>query len=290
MAALLDNRLDTCVRHVFAGSGYLLGRFECPPGAERWHTVNWIGPQPHVVVPDTAVRLTPDGGESYVSTVNHTLVYDRDVRFHRRLVSAEGDRCTFAIISDRFAAELGIEPPGRAAGRPRLRHGWCGARAYVLLQQVRSALGGATPDLLAVDEAVLAVLRHAARAVSPATAQPTTRARTARARREAVEEVKALLAAQLTRRWTLAELAATVHYSPYCLARMFRASTGRPISQYRRELRLRASLPDATRPRADLSGIAAAYGFSSHSHYTRAFRAAFGCTPTQARTGQVLTR
>jgi AraC-like DNA-binding protein len=293
MAALLDDRVDACVRHVFAGSGYVLGRFDCPPGADRWRTVNWIGPQPHVVVPDTAVRLAPAGGEPYVSTVNHALVYDRDVQFRRHLVSAEGDRCTFAIISDPLATELGVEPSRRPIGRPRLRHGWCSATAYALLQRARAELARPAPDLLAVDEAVLAVLRHAARAVArptadkdgPRPAQP----RAARARREAVEEVKALLAAQLARRWTLPELAAAVHYSPYCLARMFRASTGRPIASYRRELRLRASLPDATRPRADLSGVAAAYGFSSHSHYTRAFRAAFGCTPSQARMRQVLT-
>lgn len=68
MAALLDERVDACVRHVFTGAGYVLGRFDCPPGAARWASVNWIGDQPHVVVPDTAVRLLPEGGETYVST------------------------------------------------------------------------------------------------------------------------------------------------------------------------------------------------------------------------------
>jgi AraC-like DNA-binding protein len=290
---LLDERVDACVRHVFAGSGYVLGRFDCPPGAERWGTVNWIGTQPHVVVPDTAVRLAPAGGEPCVSTVNHVLVYDRDVQFRRHLVSAKGDRCTFAIISDPLARELGVEPLRRPPGRPRLRHAWCNASAYAQLQHARTALAGPAPDLLAADEAVLMVLRHAAGAVGQGSAGaaggPAAQPRAARARRDAVEEVKALLAAQLTRRWTLSELAAAVHYSPYCLARMFRVGTGQSISGYRRELRLRASLPEATRPRADLSGVAAAYEFSSHSHYTRAFRAAFGCTPSQARSCQVLT-
>lgn len=282
MTALLDDRIDGCVSHVFAGSGYVLGRFDCPPGAERWSTINWIGAQPHVVVPDTAVRLTPDGGESYVSTMNHVLVYDRDVEFRRDLISAEGDRCTFAIVSDALAAELGIDQP-RRRGRPRLRHGWCNASVYALAQRVRAALERPDPDLLGVDEATLSVLRHAVRAVGPAPSPRAARARTMRAWREAVESVKAMLAAQPARRWTLAELAAAVHYSPYCLARMFRATTGRPIAEYRRHLQLRASLPEATRPGADLSGIATAYGFSSHSHYTRAFRATFGCTPSQAR-------
>ena len=85
------------------------------------------------------------------------------------------------------------------------------------------------------------------------------------------------------RPWTLAELAARVHYSPYFLTRLFRRLTGYSIAGYRQQLRLRLSLEQALRPAADLSAIAAGYGFSSHSHYTRAFRQAFGCTPSQAR-------
>jgi AraC family transcriptional regulator len=288
MAAVVDARVDPCVRHVFEGSGYVLGRFDCPPGAERWATVNWIGTQPHVVVPDTAVRLIPDGGEAYVSTVNHVLVYDRDVCFRRRLISAEGDRCTFAIVSDELATELGLERRVRG-GRPRLRYGPCAAGTYAALHRVRAALRDPKADLLAVDEAMLDVLRHAAVQVAPA-GPGRQRPTTAQARRAAVEEVKALLAADPARRWTLGELGAAVHYSPYCLARMFRAATGYPVAGYRRQLLLRASLPAATSRDADLSGVAAAFGFSSHSHYTRAFRQAFGCTPSQARAaGQVLT-
>jgi AraC family transcriptional regulator len=289
MAALLDVRPDACVRHVFAGSGYVLGRFDCPPGAERWTTVNWIGAQPHVVVPDTAVRLIPEGGETYVSTVNHVLVYDRDVTFRRQVVSADGDRCTFAILSDPLAAELGLGRPRR--GRPRLRHGPSGARDYALAQAARAALAATDPDLLAVDEALLAVLRHAADRVDAPVPDRAGRTGTERAHREAVEAVKALLATDLPRRWTLSQLGAAVHYSPYCLARVFRARTGYPIAGYLRQLRLRASLPEATAPGTDLSTVATAYGFSSHSHYTRAFRQAFGRTPSQARRArQVLTR
>jgi len=87
----------------------------------------------------------------------------------------------------------------------------------------------------------------------------------------------------LRRVWTLAELGAAVHYSPYFLARTFHRHTGYPIARYRRLLCLRQSLPRVLRTGADLSRIAAEHGFSSHSHYTRAFRAAFGCTPSQAR-------
>jgi AraC-like DNA-binding protein len=140
-------------------------------------------------------------------------------------------------------------------------------------------------DPLRLDEAMLSLLEAAA--TTPWTA---AKARP-RAHRAAVEEVQRLVACAPSRPWTLAELAARVHYSPYFLARLFRRLTGYSIAGYRQQLRLRLSLEQALKPAADLSAIAAGYGFSSHSHYTRAFRQAFGCTPSQARagSGQVLS-
>jgi AraC-like DNA-binding protein len=129
---------------------------------------------------------------------------------------------------------------------------------------------------LLLDELVMAVLGQAARCVVEGPAVGGHQ-------RRAVEEVKAALAADPTRQWRLAELGALVHYSPYTLARMFRRGTGYSVVEYRQQLRLRQSLGHALRGTGDFSDIAARYGFSSHSHYTRAFRRAFGCTPSQAR-------
>ena len=126
------------------------------------------------------------------------------------------------------------------------------------------------------------------RLLGAAAATPWTAARVRlRTHLAAVEEVQRLVASAPARSWTLAELAARVHYSPYFLARIFRRLTGYSIAGFRQQLRLRLSLEQALNPAADLSAIAAGYGFSSHSHYTRAFRQAFGCTPSQARAGSV---
>jgi AraC-like DNA-binding protein len=146
----------------------------------------------------------------------------------------------------------------------------------------------------------MAVLAHAARqagadvpdGVAPDGAGPdragADRSLAGRAQRHAVEEVKAALAAEPSRAWSLAELAALVHYSPYRLARLFRARTGYTVCGYRQQLRLRLSLPEVLAGE-DLAGVAARYGFASHSHFTALFRRTFGRTPSQARR-QVLSR
>lgn len=248
---------------LFTGSGYVLGRFECPPDAERWRSVDWIGPQAHVVLPETAVRIGAEHGETDVCTANEVVVYEGDTYYRRALVSPEGDRCTFLAVGDELAEEL--RPPGPAP----IHHRACPAAAYVAHRRALARLGS---DPLALDETLLAVL-----ALIMGTPYQRTRSST-------VDAVKALIAADPVRRRRLAELAEAVHYSPFFLARMFRSHTGHAIARYRRDLCLRQSLPFALEAGADLSRIALRFGFSSHSHYTQAFRKAFGCTPSQART------
>jgi AraC family transcriptional regulator len=267
---------DPCVNGLVAGPGYLVGRFRCGPESSRWREVNWIGEQPHVVVPHTTVRLLPAAGEAYVSTVNDVIIYDRDVHYRRQLVSDEGDRCTFVVVGDVLAEELRLDR-GERRSRPRLRHGPSGATSFARSHGIRAALAHPDPDRLLVDELVMAVLADAARRVVDGPAV------VGRHQRRAVEEVKAVLVADPARPWRLAELAALVHYSPYALARMFRRGTGYSIVVYRQQLRLRQSLAHTLRGTGGFSEIAARYGFSSHSHYTRVFRRTFGCTPSQAR-------
>ena len=64
------------------------------------------------------------------------------------------------------------------------------------------------------------------------------------------------------------------------LCRLFRRHTGMTLHEYRTELRLRDALDRLASRRGDLTRIALDLGFSSHSHFTAAFRRAFGMTPT----------
>jgi AraC-like DNA-binding protein len=273
MPRMLDRAAGRHARHEFAGSGYVLGRFRCPAGDARWDALDWIGEWPHVVLPETPVRIGPSDSRAELRTVNEVVVYEGDTHYRRVAVSTDGDRCAFIAVEPALADELDL-----ASGRPGVRHAPADPHAFLGLHRARAALAGGDPDLLAVDEALLAVIGHAARRTGRTSVDTRTDSRAA-----AVATVREILASTPARQWTLAELGAAVHYSPYCLARMFRRHTGSTIAAYRRQLCLRASLPRALRPGADLARIAVDHGFSSHSHYTAAFRKHFGCTPTQAR-------
>ncbi|RFU37836.1 helix-turn-helix domain-containing protein [Actinomadura logoneensis] len=82
----------------------------------------------------------------------------------------------------------------------------------------------------------------------------------------------------------LDELAGLVGSSPHHLSRVFRRVTGRTITAYRNDLRVRAVLEDlAQGPDTALADLAAAHGFTDHSHLTRTIRNHLGECPSALR-------
>lgn len=128
---------------------------------------------------------------------------------------------------------------------------------------------------LGANEALIALLRDALRmkALWPV-ASPQTR--------RLIRRAKEYLDARFTQRVQLSEVSAAVGASPAYLTDVFRRVEGISLQRYAIQLRLARALielphaPDITRLALDL-------GFSSHSHFTLAFRRGFGCTPSQFR-------
>ncbi len=97
------------------------------------------------------------------------------------------------------------------------------------------------------------------------------------------EAVKIYLASRLCERITLDDVARAVYASPFHLARLFQQRTGMPVHRYLTLLRLRASLERLAGGENNLTALALELGFSSHSHFTDAFRREFGRTPSDVR-------
>jgi AraC-like DNA-binding protein len=102
---------------------------------------------------------------------------------------------------------------------------------------------------------------------------------TTHARRRLADRVKVLLASDLSRRWTLADIGAEIGCSPVYLTQVFRQVEGVPLYRYHLHLRLARAL-DLVPRSEDLSALAADLGFSSHSHFANAFRQAYGRSPS----------
>jgi AraC-like DNA-binding protein len=93
------------------------------------------------------------------------------------------------------------------------------------------------------------------------------------------DRVKVLLASDLSRRWSLADIAAEIGGSSVYLTQVFQQVEGLPLYRYHLQLRLARAL-DLIGRYDDLCALSLDLGFSSHSHFTAAFKQAFGRSPT----------
>ena len=144
-------------------------------------------------------------------------------------------------------------------------------RCASFVQQAAGAPGGE----FRADEELLALL-HEALAMPPPrrVASPNTR--------RLIRRAKEYLDAHFTERVQLLDVADAVGASPAYLTDVFRRFEGIALHRYLTQLRLARSLIEL--PHApDLTVLALDLEFSSHSHFTFAFRRAFGCTPSEYR-------
>jgi len=148
-------------------------------------------------------------------------------------------------------------------------------RAEPRLQLLRARLLHAHDgDPLAADELLIAVLRSALvaePAVSPGEAT-----------RRLIARTKEFVAGHLGEPFRLGDVARSVGASPAYLTDVFRRCEGVPLHRYTVQLRLARALDELPHA-SDLTGLALDLGFSSHSHFTFAFRRAFDCTPSEFR-------
>jgi AraC family transcriptional regulator len=223
------------------------------------------------------------------------LFLNRNEPFRISHPTAGGDDCTVLDLSDEATAEVigTLEP--RTRDRPdapfRISHAPLAAPARLRLHRLRRATAQAR-DGLALEESLLGILARVAgdgyrahgRSITP------QREATRRAREELVERTRQALAVAPAEPWSLSRLARQVDSSPYHLTRVFRASTGLPVHQYLLRLRLALALEELEGGGGELSAIALRAGFASHSHFTTAFRHAFGVRPSSLTMRRSATR
>src|SRR4029078_2367821 len=102
------------------------------------------------------------------------------------------------------------------------------------------------------------------------------------ARERLVDRVKVLLAGDLSRRWTLADIAAEIGGSPVYLTQVFQQVEGSPLYRHQLHRRLARAL-DLLAQHDDLAALSQDVGFSSHSHFSAAFQRAYGRSPSEFR-------
>ena len=260
-----------------------VGEFRCPTDHPAFRN---SGPSSHYcfAFPRTAVVIR-HGDARIVADANLATLYNEAQEYERETLSPQGDICEWFGVSSRLLRDvLSARDPHAAedARRPiRFTHAPVSSELYLTQRRIylRAAHGHA--EALWMEEAVVDLTDRVLSAAYGAAGSP---AAATRRTRDLVLHARVILARELSRPLGLGEIAQAVGASMFHLSRCFRAATGHTLHEHRTQLRLRASLEGLESDRRDLSRLALDCGYSSHSHFTAAFRDAFGVTPSRVRT------
>jgi AraC-like DNA-binding protein len=274
-------------RIVFDTGVIRIGAFRCdrdhPTFADTGPIRNYC-----FVFPRTSVVIEHERQRPFVANATIATLYNRDDLYRRHPVSDTGDYCDWFGIEARVLAEAleasGAGPVDDERRLFRATHTAVDSRTYLLQRRVfHQATTRALAESLPIEEAVLLLLDRVVRFAQPAAVPPKTRA-ARRRQRDLVHEAQLLLSRHFEKPLSLAAIAGHVGASEYHLCRIFRRLTGSTLHEYRHALRMRASLERiASSSRTGLTDLALGLGFSSHSHFTQAFRQEFGEAPSRAR-------
>lgn len=229
----------------------------------------------HLVFPYRGIYVRHVGSDQSVADANHVLFFNAGEGYHVSHPVEGGDASLSLSLAEPVLRELApshlLNDHGKLGFRCQdLR---IDSRAQVLVALLGHSLDNGFIEPLAAESLLLTLV---CRSLGPRTSHQS---RASFARSRLADRVKVLLASDLSRRWTLAEIAAEIGGSPVYLTQVFQQVEGMPLYRYHLRLRLARAL-DLIRRYDDLSALALDLGFSSHSHFTAAFRQAYGRSPT----------
>jgi AraC-like DNA-binding protein len=245
-------------------------------GACRHRSAEECADTTHLVFPYRGVYVRHVGRSDAVAEANQVIFFNAGESYRVSHPVAGGDACLSISIGEQWLHELAPHDRLRGGGevafrRQRLR---IDPRAQALVALLRHGLGRKVAEPLEAEALTLTLIR---RSVGERTAHA---AGASVARQKLVDRAKLVLSSDPARRWTLAEIAAEVGGSPVYLTQVFQQVEGVPLYRYQLRLRLARAL-DLLGEYDDLTRLGMDLGFSSHSHFSAAFRQMYGRTPAE---------
>lgn len=230
----------------------------------------------HLVFPYRGVFVRHVGRNDAVAEANQLLFFNEAEPYQVSHPVEGGDACLDIVVDEEQLRELTPGEQLRAGDvlafrRQRRR---IDPRAQALVALLRHSLSRKVAETLEAETLALTLVQRSLgeRTSHGAGASP--------GRQKLVDRAKLVLSSDLSRRWTLAGIAAEVGVSPVYLTQVFRQVEAMPLYRYHLRLRLARAL-DLLGSCDNLTTLGMDLGFSSHSHFSAAFRQVYGRTPAE---------
>ncbi|HET9445478.1 MAG TPA: AraC family transcriptional regulator [Steroidobacteraceae bacterium] len=229
-----------------------------------------------LVFPYRGVYVRHVGRQDSVAEGNQVVFFNKGEEYCISHPVEGGDACLSVGVAEHWLEELAPKEEMRGSDelafrRQRMR---LDARTQALVATLRYSLHRHVAETLQAETLTLSLLRQALGA------RTSNATRASLGRQKLVDRAKLLLSSDPTRRWTLGEIGASMGVSPVYLTQTFQQVEGMPLYRYQMRLRLARAL-DLLSRYEDLTTLSMDLGFSSHSHFSAAFRQAYGRTPAQ---------
>jgi len=227
-----------------------------------------------LIFPYRGVFVHHVGHDPVVAEANQVLFFNAHEGYRVSHPVAGGDGSLTLVIEESQLQELApLDMLHRGSGiafrRRRLR---IDARSQALVALLRHSLHQKVAEPLEAEVLALTLVRRTLGPRSSHAPGATVR------RQKLVDRAKLVLSSDPERRWTLADIGGAVGVSPVYLTQVFQQVEGLPLYRYHLQLRLARAL-DLLGDNSDLTGLALDLGFSSYSHFSTAFKQAYGQTP-----------
>ena len=275
---LLD-RPDPCERIAYDSGAILLGEFRCPVTysnfAQAGRVVNYV-----IAFPRSAVWIEHESAPRFVADPGRATLYNPFTPYLRAPIAADGDMTDWIALSEPVARDLvrQFNASDAESDTPfRFLRADVSPAAYVAQRALFDRVAGGLRDRLEIEERTIGICTEL---LGGAYASARGRQEEGKRVRALVEDAREIVMASLFENLGVADIAQRLEVSPFHLCHSFRAHSGTTLHAYRRDMRLRGALGAVAAHRGQLSSLAVSLGFYSHSHFTAAFRRAFGFAPT----------
>jgi AraC-like DNA-binding protein len=260
-----------------------LGRVEefCCPGHVREQGAEEYSADHQFVLPASGAFLWHVGGEEVFADVNQVIYITGDESYRISHPVCGGDQCVIITPAPSALEELTTRPLQAVRALEPFRHR---ARAARPVEQLHAAQlrNPWRTEPLGFEEMLVALVRSLLN-------RPRTHRTPTPAARRTIRQAKQILQSGLHERLSLAEVARCVGLSPIYLTTLFTRIEGISLHRYHMRLRLASALARLQQA-CDLGALGLELGFSSHSHFSAAFRQAFGLTPSAMREAACASR
>jgi AraC-like DNA-binding protein len=258
-------------RVVATGEGFVVCDVRCQAPGPAWSLPEVAQEYVLVFVRAGSFRRRVNGRERFMDAVS---AYFETPGGEQQIAhpGTGGDACTAIELSQDLAGVLADDGPTRIS-EPRLTPADAALAVQLLTRRASRA------DRFEVTEMVIRLVSAAI--TGPGRLPSPPRATTQTAWRRLAEGTKQILSCDPGA--SLHELARQQSVSPHHLSRVFHACTGKTVSAYRNQLRVREALERLADGERSLTGLASDLGFADHAHLTRTVRREAGAVPSVLR-------